>query len=100
MLVHDKYSIMSCAPIEDTDQPMYEGWIKSNATKDVKLQLKVGLHFYLFHPFEVLSFQSYTKFQSFYPILEGFLIVFSGTSLKRSNVAAPSFWREVYFLPT
>ena len=78
---------------------MYEGGKKINATNDVKWQLKVGLHFCLFQTFNVLSFHRYTEFQSFNPIIERFLVVFLGTSLRRSNVAAPNFWREVYYLP-
>ena len=41
----------------------------------------------------------FTEFKSFNPILEGFPIFFMSTPLRRSNVVAPSFWKEVYFLP-
>ena len=54
----------------------YEGGIKSNATNDVKRQLKVGLHLCLFQIVNIPSLNRYTHFQTFNPILEDFLIVF------------------------
>ena len=53
---------------------MYEGGIKSNATSAIKWQLKVGLRKSLFQSFKKLSFDRYTKSQSFNPTLESFLI--------------------------
>ena len=54
----------------------YKGGIKSNATNDIKWQLKVGLHFCLFQIVKLPSW--YTNFQTFNSILEDFLIVVLG----------------------
>ena len=61
---------------------VYEGGIKSNATNDVKWQLKVGLHFCLLQIVKIPSLHRYTNFQTFNPILEDFLIVFLGYTSK------------------
>ena len=55
---------------------LYEGGIKSNATINVKWQLKVGLHFCLFQIVKIPSLHRYTNLQIFNSILEDFLIVF------------------------
>ena len=60
----------------------YEGGIKSNATNDVKWQLKVGLHFCLFQIVKIPSLHRYTNFKIFNSILEDFLIVFFGYTSK------------------
>ena len=61
---------------------VYEGGIKSNATNDVKWQLKVGLHFCLFQIVKIPSLHRYTNFQIFNSILEDFRIVFLGYTSK------------------
>ena len=65
-----------------TIQIKYEGGIKSNATNDVKWQLKVGLQFCLFQIVKIPPLHLYTNFQIFNSILEDFLIVFLGYSSK------------------
>ena len=51
---------------------IYEGGIKSNATNDVKWQLKVGLHFCLSQTFKVPSFYRYKKFKFLIQSLKAF----------------------------
>ena len=78
-------------------QTKYEGGIKSNATKYIKWQLNVGLHFRLIQTVKIPFLHRYIRFQTFNPINDGFLMVFGGILLRRLNMEAPNFWREVYF---
>ena len=77
----------------------YEGGIKSDATNDAMWQFKVGLHFCLLQTFKVLSCYRYTKFKSFNPILEGFLIVFFGYTSKEVKFGSTyvSFGKKYIF---
>ena len=53
--------------------------------------------FCLFQIVKIPSLLRYKNFQTFNPILEDFLIVFFGIPLRRFNMEASNFWREVYF---
>ena len=59
---------------------------------------KGGIAFLLIPNLQCTLLSQIHKFQPFNTIIEGFLIVFSGKSVRRSNMAAPNFRREVYFL--
>ena len=73
------------------------GWVKSNATNDVKWKVKVGLHFCLLQTFKVLSFYRYTKFKSFNPILEDFLIVLFGYTSSKVKCGSTYLFAESIF---
>ena len=73
------------------------GRVKSNATNDVKWQLKVGLHFVYCKPSKFSPFTDRQSLNPFNSILEGFLIVLFGYTSKEVKYGRTYLFAESIF---